>query len=83
MWRCVQCGGVYNVEVCAMWRCVQCGGVCNVEGRVTSVSFMRLWASLKRVRSVVGVRPSRFGSARQSSRFDGVSSPWSWLMRES
>ena len=49
-----------NVERCAKWRDVQSGGMCLV----TSVSFMRLWASLKRARSVVGVRPSRFGSAR-------------------
>ena len=24
MWRCILCGRVFDVEVCAMWRCVLC-----------------------------------------------------------
>ncbi len=31
MWRCVECGGVWSVDVCGVWRCVECGRVWSVE----------------------------------------------------
>ena len=62
MWKCVQCGKVCNVEVCAMWRCVhvevwQCGRVCNVGvcakwksvqcGGVYNVEECAMWKSVQ------------------------------------